>query len=161
MLKRRRTAATIVATGLALLALGGCGLLGSGRNEEVQRELNRNRRQWEAQGLEDYRYVARRGCFCPSEVVAPVVVEVRGGEVVARTYQESGEPVESTYAGLWPSLDGVFDIVQDAIDREAAQITVEYHSDLGYPQSIAIDYQENAVDEELAFTAGELDALPR
>jgi hypothetical protein len=150
----------VVTALLALAALQGCALLGSSRDDEIQQELNRNRRQWQAQGLDDYRYEVRRGCFCPAEVVGPVVVEVRDGEVVQRIYAENGEPVGATYAGLWTDVDGVFDVIQDAIDRDAARITAEYHPEMGYPRSIAIDYLAQAVDEEIAVTVGEVEPLP-
>lgn len=144
----------------ALIAFHGCGLLGSSRHEDIQRELNRNRRQWEAQAIQNYRYVGRRGCYCPGEVVDPVVVEVRSGQITSLTYQQSDESVGPTYAGLWPPLDGVFEIVQDAVDREAAGIDVQYHAELGFPRSISIDYMEHAVDEELTYSVEAFELLP-
>jgi hypothetical protein len=145
---------------LGLLALAGCALSAPGDHADVQRELNRSRRQWEAQGLEDYRFVARRVCFCGGEFTTPVVVEVRGGEVVSRTYQDSGQPVSTTYEGLWPAVEGVFDIIQDAIDREAHRIEVEYDPELRHPTSIGIDFLEHAVDEELGINVSDLAPLP-
>jgi hypothetical protein len=144
---------------LALLALEGCGLFGSTRESELQRELNRNRRHWEAQAIDDYRYVGRRGCYCGNEVTRPVVVEVRDGEVVSVAYQESGGAVEATYAGLWPAMEGVFDILQDALDQEAVDVTARYDADHGFPEHIAIDYSENVVDEELAYTVEDFQPL--
>lgn len=145
---------------LVMVALQGCGALGASRHDDNQRELNRNRRQWQAQAVENYRFVARRGCYCPGEVVAPVVVEVRNGEITSLAYQETGTGVGATLSGLWPPLEGVFDIVQDAIDREAADLTVEYDPDFGFPRAIAIDYMENVIDEELAFTVEGFEVLP-
>ena len=140
------------ALALALLLLAsGCGLVSSSQRDEVQRELNRNRRLWQSHSVEDYRYVGRRLCYCGQEATGPVRVEVVDGEVVSLTYEEDGEPVVATFAGLWPGFEGVFDIVQDAIDRDAAEIVVEYHAEYGYPTSIGIDYMENAVDEELGY----------
>lgn len=141
------------------IGLSGCFLAGSERHEDVQRELNQNRRQWEAQGIDEYRYAARRACYCGQEAVGPVVVEVRNDEIVARTYQETDESVSSTYSGLWPTMDGVFDIVQDAIDRDAHQLRVEYHPERGFPTMISIDYMEYAIDEELGFIVEEFELL--
>lgn len=144
---------------LMAIGLSGCLLASSERHDDVQRELNRNRRQWEAQGIEDYRFVARRACYCGQEAVGPVVVEVRDGEIAAQTYQETDQPVTPTYAGLWPTMDGVFDIVQDAIDRDAHQIRVEYDPEHAFPTTISIDYVEQAIDEELGFNVEELEVL--
>jgi hypothetical protein len=144
---------------LALFTLEGCGLGGSAREEELQRDLSRNRRLWDAQQVDDYRYVARRNCFCPMEVVSPVVVEVRDGEIASIHYQESGEPVAVTYAGLWLPMEGVFDIIQDAIDQEAVEVNVGYDAEFGFPRQIGIDYSENVVDEELGYIVEEFQLL--
>ena len=145
---------------LGMVTAAGFSLAAPGDLDDVQRELNRNRRQWEAQGMEDYRFVARRVCFCGGEFTTPVVVEVRGGEVVSRTYQDSGEPVSATYEGMWPAVEGVFDIVQDAIDRGAHRIEVEYDPELRHPTSIGIDFLEHAVDEEQGINISGLTPLP-
>lgn len=143
------------AAGLALLTvvagLAGCGAPRSSPLDTAQGELDRNRRTWEALGSEDYRYVGRRGCFCPPDIYSPVIVEVRGGEVVSRTYQEDGRAVSEEHAELWPALPGVFDLVQDAIDREAADVAVAYDPDTGVPRTIRIDYDEMMADEELGY----------
>ncbi|HEU0021543.1 MAG TPA: DUF6174 domain-containing protein [Dehalococcoidia bacterium] len=47
--------------------------------------------------------------------------------------------------------------LQDAIDRDAASIRVNYDSRLGYPVSIAIDYNTMMADEELGFSVSGLD----
>lgn len=160
MLRIRRSVVRPAVLGI-LMAIGssGCLLVSPERHDDVQRELNQNRRQWEAQGIEDYRFVARRACYCGQEAVGPVVVEVRDGEIAAQSYQETDQPVTSTYAGLWPTMDGVFDIVQDAIDRDAHQIRVEYDPQHGFPTSITIDYMEHAIDEELGFIVGAFEVL--
>lgn len=147
---------------LLLLLVQGCGVNGSTVSDDTQRELNRQRRQWEAQDLANYRYTGRRICFCMREAVGPVLVEVREGTIASLTDQESGEPVGENFVELWPSIDGVFGLVQDAIDREAAEITVEYDAERGFPTSVSIDYIEEAVDDELGFTveAFEVTALP-
>jgi Family of unknown function (DUF6174) len=134
---------------MALGVIAGCALVAPEDHEAVQRDLNRARRQWEAQGLEDYRFVMRRLCFCGQEIVAPVVVEVSDGSVESQRYQETEEAVEARHADLWPTIEGLFALVQDAIDRDAFRIEVEYDRERGHPVSIGIDYQENVVDEEL------------
>lgn len=149
-----------VAAMLGMVAVTGCALAAPGDHADVQRELNRSRRQWEALGIQDYRFVARRVCFCGAEITTPVMVEVRGGEVVSRTYQDTGQPVSATYEGLWPAVEGIFDIIQDAIDREAHRIEVEYDPDLRHPTSIGIDFLEHAVDEELGINVSGFAPLP-
>lgn len=141
---------------LVVLALGGCASLLPQRHDEVQRELNRQRALWRSQGLASYEYVVRRVCFCPPPIVNPVRVRVRDGQVTTRAYTDSGEAPDPQQARLWPTVEGLFDLVQDAIDRDAHSISVDYHPQLGYPVRAHLDYHVNMADEEQGFTAGEL-----
>ena len=48
-------------------------------------------------------------------------------------------------------VEGLFDLVQGAIDRDADVIEVEYHTAFGYPVSAFFDYVQVASDDELKF----------
>ncbi len=141
--------ARALALALASLApaIGGCDLLGP----EGLEELQESRRLWQSQGVTDYVYVLRRGCFCTPEAIGPVQITVRGGTVVSRTYVEGGDPV-TQWLDSWPSIDGLFDLLQRAIDGEADKVDVAYHPQMGYPVSADIDYIEQAIDDELRLT---------
>ena len=141
---------------LALGALVGFGSACSDSLGPVQSELNLNRQNWEAEALSDYRYRYRQLCFCGPDVTAQVWIRVEGNEVVSATFVESGEPVGQSRLGQLPTIDGLFDFLQDAIDREAYSIEAEYHRTLGYPTDASIDYEQNVADEEQAFTTEEV-----
>ncbi len=49
------------------------------------------------------------------------------------------------------SVTRLFDLIQDAIDRDAASIIVEYQTSLGYPFDISIDYDAAVADEEVRY----------
>ena len=134
-----------------LLALAGCALAPPAHLEQEERDLNRHRVLWNEQGLRDYTFDARRICFCGVEATGPMRVVVRGGEVMSVTRVENGEQVAVNFAGLWPSIEGIFAVVQDAIDRDAHSLRVEYDAELGFPTEIDIDYDEMTVDEEQGF----------
>jgi hypothetical protein len=125
----------------------------------LQSELNANRQKWEAQRLSDYTYRFRQLCFCPQEITAEVWIHVEGDEVVSATFVVSGEPVGQPRLVELRTVDGLFDYLQDAIDREAHTIEATFDQAMGYPTHAAIDFIENAVDEEQAFTAEELTPL--
>jgi hypothetical protein len=90
-------------------------------------------------------------CFCPLEVVSPVEITVQGGVVVSRTYVQSGQPVTGQYTTLFPAMEGVFEVIEDALDRGVDRIEVTYDGRYGYPTDATFDYILNAVDDELAF----------
>jgi hypothetical protein len=93
----------------------------------------------------------QRTCFCPPPVTEPGTVEVRDG-VVVEVAGESG-PLDPL---LYLSVDGLFAVIQAAIDGGADEITVSWDPQLGYPTDLYIDYQSGAVDDEVAYTARDL-----
>jgi hypothetical protein len=120
--------------------------------DEIQSRLDSNRELWESSGRSDYRIEYRRNCFCPTDLTSPVVVAVVEGSIESVTYAETGEPVREDARDLFPDVAGLFDILQDAVDRDAASIRASYDAQLGYPVSIAIDYETMMADEELGFS---------
>ena len=122
---------------------------------EVREELNQNRELWEAQGITGYQMEFRWQCFCSPEFVAPVIISVTGGDTLdSVVFAESGLRADRTFYPDYLSIDGLFDLIQDAIDRSAFRISVKYHEELGYPLSAAIDYDEKIMDEERGFQVG-------
>jgi hypothetical protein len=118
---------------------------------EVQSQLDANRELWESRGLTSYEIEYRRICFCPENITSPVVVVVSDGVIDSWNYAETGELVGEAVRDFFPDVSGMFDIVQDAIDQQASQVTVTYDSRLGYPVHLRIDYNTMMADEELEF----------
>ncbi len=50
------------------------------------------------------------------------------------------------------TINSLFDLVQDAYERDAHEIQVEFDPGRGYPIRIWIDYVEMMADEEMGFT---------
>lgn len=121
-----------------------------------QRELDSNRDLWRGENITEYTYTLQITCFCPPEITQPVVVRVSQDSILSVVGAASGQPVEGSLIANFYTVDDLFEVVQDAIDREAHQLSVTYDADLHYPISIVIDYDERAVDEELALTASQL-----
>jgi hypothetical protein len=119
---------------LLALALSGCArpfLLP--RDEEG--EVSAQRRRWEAQNLDDYRFNLSRTCFCVP--LGAVVVEVRDDRVVAVKDARTGNPVTGPEAQGIPTIDQLFDYIAEAAD-EGTYLDVRYHSTLGYPTEAEI-----------------------
>jgi hypothetical protein len=134
------------------LVLAACGLTGPDDDDEPERErFHHSVQLWEATEPARYVFLFQRLCFCGTEVTQRVRVEVANGAVVSRTYAETGQPVPAQWHDLFPAMEGVFDIVRDALDRDAAEFDVQYDPDRGYPRSGIFDYVLNAADEELTF----------
>jgi hypothetical protein len=120
---------------------------------ESQSVLDTAKSSWEEVGLVTYTYVYQRSCECLPEDTAPKVVEVVDGVVVS----VDGQPVQAVersgnYDNI-PTIDGLFEEIQRAIESNAFLVDVQYDDELGYPLSIYIDYDEFIADDELIISA--------
>lgn len=123
---------------------------------DTLRDIDRNRLRWQMLNIDTYRYGVERICFCG--LAGPVRVTVVDGEVESRVFVESGDTVPPGAAESYPSVDGLFDVLLDAVQRDAFRIEVTYDPDTGVPLDVFIDYEENTADEELGFQVTEVPA---
>ncbi len=135
--------------------LAGC-VIFSSIEEDVQGELDVNRALWDAAAVHDYSMTFQRLClFCPTEFLIPVRITVRGDTIHEVTDLDTGEPVEEPAEGVFLTIDEVFDVIQDAVDQNAAEIDVRYNSTFGYPTDVAIDYSRSQFIDDTQFLIGE------
>ena len=125
--------------------------------DRAQRALDRNWDRFESSAPPSYSYTVRINCECSSDVTRPVVVWVDRGFVEYLYYEDDGRSVPFSIADSFPSVEELFDAIQDAIDQDADLIDVEYDATYGYPTSVYIDYDRRVVDEELSLTARDLE----
>jgi hypothetical protein len=116
-----------------------------------QHDLTRARRTWSSNFIDDYEYVVRRDCFCTLSGVSVRIV-VQNDRVVAREIDGTATPVPSSLAYLYPTIDGLFSIIQDAIDQRAYRIDATYDYDYGFPTDFYIDYDRRIADDEEGYT---------
>ena len=150
---------------LAALALSSCSLFGP---DEKHTNLDAARQRWEAQRLTTYSYVAQRLCFCAAELF-PARIVVEDGAVKAVHDPQTGEPLRLPDGRLaleaepaaYRTIEGLFDLVEEARRAEADQLDVTYHPTYGYPTEISIDYVRGMADDEVTFTNADFVALRR
>lgn len=161
MRARRALPVGLAAGCVGLLLIAGCSSYsddGTGPGRELrQAGLDAARAQWEGAGIDSYRWTVRRGCFCPIEYNRPAIVRVVNGVRTSVTDVETGEPVSAQLASQFPTVDGLFDILQAAIDHEADRLEVSYDPALGYPSEVFIDQELYAVDEEQTYEGSNLE----
>ena len=116
-----------------------------------ERKLQAARLKWEHTRPAAYTYTVALYCFCPQEGSGPVIVSVRDGVVESRTYVNSGAAVAPTYADYFPTIDGLFEMIEDARRQGAYAINVTYDPARGFPVFISIDYVREMADEELSY----------
>ena len=126
---------------------------------QTEVELDGHLSLWQQARLGDYSYEYNVLCECSDNLGQPVKVTVADGVIESIAYAASGELVYSGDPSVvegsprYYKIDGLLEVIQKAIDTEADQITVSYDSEYGYPTSIEIDYDVNAIDDEYTLTA--------
>lgn len=133
----------------------------SGTNqEEAEAELDRNLAKWRSKNMTAYRYEFSWDCFCGPDLTKPVAILVQNGAIETVIDRDTGEPVEASHFTRYPTVEGLFDLIRDAIHRDAHRISITYHPENGYPESGEIDYEMNTIDEETGFTVREFTIRP-
>jgi hypothetical protein len=112
-----------------------------------QDALNRNRALWKNANLSTYTYTYKRMCFCPPE--KDIAVTVQYGDVAAASYSPDDTPVLPERLDDLFTVEELFQVIEKAITDEVARLDVTYNSELGYPESIFIDVDEQMADEEI------------
>ncbi|MCC5636771.1 DUF6174 domain-containing protein [Nostoc sp. CHAB 5844] len=128
-------------------------------NESNSTQLKVNRQLWNQQKLNNYSFTFSRSCFCLPKATQPVVITVRNGQVASIKAVNNNEPVDAELFQQYNSIPKLFGIIEDAIARKAANLTVKYDPKFGYPTQINIDYDQQVADEELYLTISNLEPL--
>jgi hypothetical protein len=103
---------------------------------------------WESHGLTHYSFGYQNRCFCREDYTAPLLVYVQDGAVTGTTRRDGGGAVLPEVAAYVPTMEGIFALIQEGINLNAASVDVIYDSTYGYPTSMYIDYSEFIADEE-------------
>ena len=141
-----------IKTFLALLPLlSGCVIFSSDEGD-LQAELDSHRLMWETAGITDYRIRFQRLCLnCPAAFLVPVHVTVRDGVIEEVTDVDTGQPVDPDVVAALLTIDELFDMIQSAIDQNAAQIDVTYDEVLGFPSDADIDLSRSLINDDAQF----------
>jgi len=142
---------------LPLLALAAsCASVGQGG---LQGELNQARSNWRVTSPASYVYRYQLSCFCPRELVQPVLITVRNARIDSVVYADTHQPVDPQHLRNFHTIDELFDMLQEAISRDPYEMAASYDPSFGYPTSATIDYDEKMADEEMRFVADSLRLL--
>lgn len=143
----RSNAGRWLAMGLLAVIPVGCG----GVLEPEPDELTLARARWALTNADDYVFDLQRSCFCASDFVRPVRIEILDGIVSSAVYVDTGDPIPPPLTSV-PTIEDLFDEIRDALDGSAFSVVADYDPGMGYPINVSIDYIENAIDDEMAFS---------
>jgi len=128
----------------AVLLLAACG---SDSPTAPVNHLGEQRALWASQDLTDYTFDVTKVCdwLCMGDVR----VTVKDGVITGVTELASEVARDPD---TFRTINGLFDLVQDAYNRNAHEVQVEFDPSRGYPTQIWIDYVRMIADEEMGFT---------
>ena len=127
------------------------------------RELEINYGKWRAEAITHYRISVEIGCFCEFYNRMPLVVEVLDNKVVS-IIDNKGERVSvrdsirTDYSYLL-TVDGIYSYAYDSIAR-ADEVHVDYDPKFAYPTGVGVDWEKDAVDDELGVRITNFEPLP-
>lgn len=143
---RPRRGPRLLDWGPLLVAFAACSDQGPNAPEQLG-TIAENQQRWQSTGPDDYVYAVERLCFCG--LIGPVRVTVVDGVATERIVVASGEPLTGEAADLFPTVDGLFDLLIEAVAADAHEVEVTYDPETGVPVDFRIDYEELVDDEEL------------
>jgi hypothetical protein len=97
-----------------------------------------------------YSFTYLRSCECLESSAGPFRIVVTDGVIASATDREGGAVLPEVLANL-PTIEDLFDRIDEAYDRPADSIEVTFDPAAGYPTEVDIDYSTAIADEE--FTA--------
>lgn len=98
----------------------------------------------------DYTYTLVLACFCAGGGT-PIDVTVRDGEVIDAVYDGDGRGAEAGTPAdefMWLTIN---DVIDEANDKEAASVQVDWPAGQDYPNSVYVDEDLDTVDEERGY----------
>jgi hypothetical protein len=144
---------------VALLALpltAGCrGIFDPDYNEE--RDYERSRDRWYSRNVFEYEVTVDRRCECL--YTGPIRMLVRDGIPVSAVDRYSGFAVPASVLRYYPSVEELFDLIDDAIYGRSHDVDVSYDHSYGYPRVTYIDYEQFYTDDDIRFELRELRVL--
>ena len=156
---RRRSRAPRALLFALLLVAGGCASTTvSGPSSAERIAYLTARARWEERGVVRYSWVFQRGwCECLPEWTRAMYVEVDGPAEVRVYDAVTREPItDGRSSAEPPTVAYVFDVIADAIARNAYRLRVEYHPVYGHPTLVDVDYHRTMVDDEFRIETREL-----
>jgi len=119
---------------------------------ETKQQLLQAKTKWQQQANRHYIYTLQRSCFCPPESRKPMRIRVKENSIVQVLLVPENITKPVSYRGAL-SVDSLFNLIQNAINNNAASIKVRYDTQYGYPTSITIDQDVRIADEEIYYKA--------
>ena len=99
--------------------------------------------------ITNYEIEMQKICFCPPDAVRLMIFEVENSEINSVRYADTDETVEPGLYSNYNTLNGLFDLAEQAIEKNPNELTISYDKDYGFIKEISIDYEYQIADDEI------------
>jgi para-nitrobenzyl esterase len=115
--------------------------------ETLREEFDANLARWRAQGIDDYRMLARNRCyFCD---FGTMTITVRDGKITLIEDAAGNDVTNAPRAIAFRTIDEMFDLIESELQSRAYRLSVGYDPEFGFPSSLYVDNRKEVVDDEL------------
>ncbi len=139
---------------ILMISVSACSMLNGGDTD-----VTTNLEKWQNSKAENYTITIDRLCYCPQGFY-PANVVVEKDTVKHALNPDTNEPIPidsltnsniTVYSELYPTVNELFEIIKDALQRDAEKLDVTYNDEIGYPEKIDIDYSRGVADDEITY----------
>ena len=95
-------------------------------------------------------------CYCVPEVVRMMVFEVKDDKVETVRYADTGDEVDPQHYGNFNTIEGMFSFVEQALEKNPADLSIAYDEKYGYIKELSVDFKENIADDEISIIASNM-----
>ena len=122
---------------------------------EVEAALDQARRRWDASHPSDYSFDLHIEVFTLLGGTYRITVADGQPAGIERT---DGLPFDETLAEELPgTIEEVFDVITENLDRDPELVIAGIHPELGYPTDATFDHKRDSIDDEFAIVVTNLE----
>lgn len=125
-------------------------------SNDIAAEVQSNREKWMGHGISSYEIEMQKICYCVPEVVRMMVFEVKKDKVDTVRYADTGDDVDPQHYGNFNTIEGMFTFVEQALEKNPADLSIAYDEKYGYVKEVSIDFKENIADDEISIIASNM-----
>lgn len=137
------------------LMLAGCGTVASDASAEkavaAPKTLGEAQSLWSDKNIVNYQVTIQQTCFCPSSLRQPMRVTVVDGEMTEVKGLEQPIQNKGQLDASRLTIDGLFEFISQATQRDVYKLNVDYDTRYGFPKSIDYDGHEMMADDEYQY----------
>jgi hypothetical protein len=118
--------------------------------------LNTARNQFATPPRPTYSVTWQQSCFCSADDTRAMRITVTNGVITSAVFADTLQPVGATTRNNLKTIDGVFAMIQHAIDEDFDEVSVAYDSQMGYPRTVQLNPSLGAADAGMSLTLSDI-----